>query len=166
MRSTLVPRLCSSVPLCLGAILLTSVAHAQINSWMFIPGIPGDATQQEHVGWIALTSYSQTFATKACSRVVVLKLIDRSSPALITTAAGNVLLPQVRIAVSKPGPADLDFYKATLTNVLIERVDVSGETGILTEQVVLRPQHINISYIPVGLDGKPGQPIVSTMDCP
>jgi type VI secretion system secreted protein Hcp len=132
---------------------------------MRIDGIPGDSEVRGHENEIVLTSYSQTFATKACSRVVAIKIIDRASPGLITNAAANTLLPTVVITVRKPGEPPIDFYRALLQNVLIERVEVTGESGLLKEQLVLKPRQIRIEYRPQARDGSLLPAIVSTMDC-
>lgn len=69
-----------------------------------------------------------------------MKFIDRASPALISRAAGNVNLPTVIISIHKPGENPVDFFKATLPSVSIERIEVSGDSGPLVEQVVLKPR--------------------------
>jgi type VI secretion system secreted protein Hcp len=152
--------------LLIGSLFLTPLCQAQsLDAFMRIDGIPGDSVVRGHENEIVLTSYSQTFATRACSRVVALKNIDRASPALITTAAANTLLPSVVITVRKPGDTPIDFYRALLQNVLIERVEVTGDSGLLKEQLVLKPRQIRIEYRPQARDGSLLPPIVSTMDC-
>jgi len=152
--------------LLIGSLFLTPICQAQsLDAFMRIDGIPGDSEVRGHENEIVLTSYSQTFATKACSRVVAIKNIDRASPGLITTTAANTLLPTVVITVRKPGEPPVDFYRAMLQNVLIERVEVTGDTGLLKEQLVLKPRQIRIEYRPQARDGTLLPAIVSTMDC-
>jgi type VI secretion system secreted protein Hcp len=148
------------------SLFLSPLCQAQsLDAFMRIDGIPGESEVRGHENEIVLTSYSQTFATKACSRVVAIKNIDRASPGLITHAAANILLPTVVITVRKPGDTPLDFYRALLQNVLIERVEVTGDAGLLKEQVVLKPRQIRIEYRPQARDGSLLPAIVSTMDC-
>jgi type VI protein secretion system component Hcp len=158
MRSTLL--------ICLLGLGAASAAHAQsIDTFMRIDGIVGDAQAAGHVNDIVLTGYSQTFAAKTCSRVVATKFIDRSSPALIARAANNVFLPTVIISVRKTtGPA-VDFFRAVLESVTVERVDVSGETGRLAEQVVLRPRNIRIEFRTQDSSGQFLGAIVTNIDC-
>jgi type VI protein secretion system component Hcp len=180
------------LPLCLlgaAGLLLTPAAQAQsaparyalaqpalaqpaLNTFMHIEGIPGESVVVGHENDIALTSYSQTFGTKNCSRVVAVKAIDRASPALISNAAANTLLPSVVISISKglalgAGQARGagDFFKATLQSVLIERVEVSDTTGTLVERVVLKPTAIQIEYRAQAPDGSMLPPVVTDIEC-
>jgi type VI secretion system secreted protein Hcp len=150
----------------LAGLALAPRVHAQsLNTYMHIDGIVGESQVRNHEGDIILTSYSQNFGTKNCSRVVALKSLDRSSPALISRAAANALIPSVIVTIAKAGETPLEFFKATLETVLIERVDVSGETGLLVEQLILKPRTIRIEYRPQNANGSLGTPIVSTIDC-
>jgi type VI protein secretion system component Hcp len=158
MRSTLL--------ICLLGIGAASAANAQsIDTFMHIDGIVGDAQAAGHVNDILLSGYSQTFAAKTCSRVVATKFIDRSSPALISRAANNLFIPTVVISVRKSSGTAVDFFKAVLESVLVERVDVSGETGRLAEQVVLRPRNIRIEFRPQDASGQFLGAIVTNIDC-
>ena len=158
MRSTLL--------ICLLGIGAASAANAQsIDTFMHIDGIVGDAQAAGHVNDILLTGYSQTFAAKTCSRVVATKFIDRSSPALISRAANNLFIPTVVISVRKSSGAAVDFFKAVLESVLVERVDVSGESGRLAEQVVLKPRNIRIEFRPQDASGQFLGAIVTNIDC-
>jgi type VI secretion system secreted protein Hcp len=132
---------------------------------MHIDGIVGDSQVRGHEGDIVLSSYSQSFGTRNCSRVVAVKFLDRASPALITRAAANTLIPSVIISISKAGERPLEFFKATLETVLIERVDVSDTSGTLNEQLILKPRNIRIEYRPQNADGSAGTPIISTIEC-
>jgi type VI secretion system Hcp family effector len=149
-------------------LLLTPAAHAQsaLATFMQIEGIPGESNVRGHEDEIVLTSYSQTFGTKNCSRVVAVKSIDRASPALIANAAANTLLPSVVISISKTmeGLAG-DFFKATLQSVLIERVEVSDAAGTLVERVVLKPTAIRIEYRAQAANGQLLPPVVTDIEC-
>lgn len=156
----------SILMVCLLGLGAASAAHAQsLDTFMHIDGIVGDAQAAGHVNDILLTGYSQTFAAKTCSRVVATKFIDRSSPALISRAANNLFIPTVVIAVRKSSGPAVDFFKAVLESVLVERVDVSGETGRLTEQVLLRPRNIRIEFRPQDASGQFLGAIVTNIDC-
>ena len=143
-------RLASILWICLAAIAAAVIAPAtmaqSLDTFMRIDGVQGESTAAGHVNDIVLTSYSQTFAAKNCGRVVALKFIDRASPALISRATSNLFIPSVIISIRKSGGAPVDFFKAVLESVSIERVDVSGESGRLVEQVVLRPRNIRIEF--------------------
>jgi len=165
-RSTLT----STLLICLAGlagILLAPAASAQsLDTFMRIDGIPGDSLANGHVNDIVLTSYSQSFAPgKNCSKVVAQKFMDRASPALIGRAAGNLILPAVIISIRKSSGVPFDFYRAVLESVSIERVDVSGESGRLIEQIILRPRNIRIELRQQDATGAPGPAIVTNIDC-
>jgi type VI secretion system secreted protein Hcp len=159
----------STLLICLlasGAAAFASAANAQsIDTFMHIDGIFGDSLAAGHVNDIVLTGYSQTFAAKTCSRVVATKFIDRASPALISRAANNVFIPSVVISVRKTSGAPIDFFKAVLESVTVERVDVGGESGRLAEQIVLRPRNIRIEFRPQDASGQFLGAIVTSIDC-
>jgi type VI protein secretion system component Hcp len=167
----------------LGAAGLTPAAHAQsviprtplitytLDTYMHIEGIPGESVVVGHENDIPLNSYSQSFGTKNCSRVVAVKPIDRASPALISYAASNTPLPSVVISIGKSatgaGRARYagDFFTATLQSVLIERVEVGDDSGLFVERVVLKPTSIRIEYRAQAADGSLMEPVVTDIEC-
>jgi hypothetical protein len=50
----------------LGLFATAPVASAQILTFMFIDGIPGESTLVDKRDWIELTGYSQSFGTANC----------------------------------------------------------------------------------------------------
>jgi type VI protein secretion system component Hcp len=73
--------------LAIGLVASLPAGAADIQSYLKIDDIPGESNRVGHVGEIELSAYSQTFDTRNCSRVVVNKLVDIASPALISRAA-------------------------------------------------------------------------------
>ena len=70
-----------------------------------------------------------------------------------------------RVSIRKTSGVAFDFYRAVLESVSIERVDVSGETGRLIEQIILRPRNIRIELRQQDATGQPGQAIVTNIEC-
>jgi type VI protein secretion system component Hcp len=162
--------LISTLVLCLvglaGATLAPAANAQSLDTFMHIDGVPGDSVAAGHVNDITLTSYSQSFAPgKSCSKVVAQKFMDRSSPALISRATSNLFLPSIVISIRKSGTAPFDFFRAVLESVSIESVVVSGESGRLLEQVVLRPRNIRIELRQQDATGQALQAIVTNIDC-
>jgi type VI secretion system secreted protein Hcp len=151
--------------LALGLMASAPVASAQILTFMFIDGIPGESTFEDKRNWIELTGYSQSFGTVNCSRAVANKRIDRSSPLLISRAAANQLIPSVIVTMRKAGEGQRDFFIATLGQVLVDRIEVADQDGQLVERVVLAPQAITIQYFPQDPKGGLTTPVVSSMAC-
>jgi type VI secretion system secreted protein Hcp len=141
------------------------VAKAQVLTYMFIDGIPGEATLSDKRNWIELTGYSQSFGTTNCSRAVANKRIDRASPLLISRAAANQLVPSVVITMRKAGEGQKDFFTATLGQVLVDRIELADQDGQLVERVVLAPQSITIEYKPQDDKGGTGPAVTSSVAC-
>ena len=76
-----------------GLFAAAPAAKAQLLTFMFIDGIPGESTLNDKRDWIELTGYSQSFGTINCSRAIANKRIDRSSPVLISRAAAGSITP-------------------------------------------------------------------------
>lgn len=144
---------------------IAPAAAQSIVTHMRIDGLPGESTMASHPNEIVLTSYSQTFGTRNCSRVVATKSLDRASPGLIARAAGNVVIPQVVISMTKLGEKPFDFFRATLDQVTIERVELGEQGDSLFERNVLAPRSIRIEYRGQNADGSLGTPIVTTIAC-
>jgi type VI protein secretion system component Hcp len=152
--------------LALGMAASVPAQAAEIQSYLKIDGIAGESIRTGHVGDIELSGYSQTFGTRNCSRVVLNKLVDSASPALIGRAAGNVFTPRAVISMRKVGDGiRVDFFTAILDSVSIEKIELNDSTGTLLEQVTLRPRSIRIEYRPQAADGTFAPAIVSTVDC-
>jgi type VI protein secretion system component Hcp len=146
------------------AVAAGPTAAQSIATHMKIEGLPGDGTLQGHANEIVLLAYSQTFGTRNCSRVVAHKLIDRSSPGLISRAAANTQIPQVIITLTRR-PENQDFFRAVLDIVAIERVELGEQTDQLIERVVLAPRSIRIEYQPQLPDGSLGALISTAFSC-
>jgi len=151
--------------LMLSGISIAPLAHADLLTWMQIDGIVGESVVRGHEGEIELQSYSQNFGTRTCSRVVAIKGLDSTSPALISRAAANLLVPRIVISLRKSGEAQQDFFKATLETVLIDRIDLVDQGTTLNETLILRPRSIRLEYRPQRPDGSLGQPIVTDIQC-
>lgn len=149
----------------LGLMAAAPLAAAQVLTFMFIDGIPGESLFDDKRNWIELTGYSQTFGTSNCSRAVATKRIDRASPPLISRAAGSQLIPSMQVTMRKSGEGQRDFFIATLGQVLVDRIELTDAGGALLEQVVLAPQSITIQYFPQDAKGAPTAPVVTTVTC-
>jgi type VI protein secretion system component Hcp len=152
---------------CLGVALMVAapITTAQVLTFMFIDGIPGESVVVDKRNWIDLTGYSQTFGTADCSRAVANKRIDRASPPLISRAVANQLIPSVQVTMRRAGEGQRDFFIATLGQVLVDRIEITDEGGQLVEHVVLAPQSITIQYFPQDPTGGLGAAVTSSVAC-
>ncbi len=152
-----------AIALALGA----NAAFAQINVFLKIDGLPGDSTDARHPREIVLTGYSQTFGDRNCSRVIATKQIDRASPGLISRAASNQRIPQAIVTMSRAigGGGPVDFFTATLDQVLVDRIEIAEQSDQLVERVVLVPRVVTISYRAQDEKGVLGPPVTTSIAC-
>lgn len=144
----------------------TTTASAAIDSYLYIPGVPGESTTAGFPNWIDVTAISVAVADRVCSGITITKYLDSSSPFLSAAALTGMIYPSMTVQVVKVGEAQLPFLTYTLTNVTVGSVGVAvSPTGVLVEQVVLRPALIDMSYKSQGPDGSLQPPIQSTLTC-
>jgi len=143
-----------------------AVQAGAIDSWVRIPGIDGESTDADHKGEIDVLSYSQALDSKACEFVIE-KQLDKASPALAESVAKRAMLPSVVFSARKSGEGQKDFLKVTLASVSIAAVNTSLSRGgdSASEQVVLNPRSVTISYRAQDPKGGLGQPVVSSFGC-
>ena len=151
--------------LVLAGLLGSSFAHAQVLTFLKVDGVLGESVSRFHEGEIELTSYSQNFGTRNCSRVIAVKGLDRASPGLIGLAAAGTIVPTAVISLRRDGLRYELFYRATLQSVSVERIDVTGDGSGLAETVVLRPRSMRIEYWSQRPDGSLGTPVVADVQC-
>jgi len=141
-------------------------AVAQTSTFMLVPGIPGDSTQERHADWIEVFSITQTFSSankvSACA-VVAAKGLDRSGPLLWAATATGQIFPEIRIDILKAGGAQQRFYELTLTNAHVSAI--TSTPSAFTEQLTLIGTSATLRYFPQHADGSLGTPIASTVNC-
>jgi len=144
----------------------TTTASAAIDSYLYIPGVPGESTADRFRDWIDVTALSVAVADRVCSGITVTKNLDSSSPLLSAAALTGVFYPTMTIQVIRAGAEQQNFLTYSLSSVTVASVGVAvSPTGVLVEQVVLRPAVIDMSYRPQAADGQLQDPIQSTLTC-
>ena len=126
-------------------------ALAEDDLFLNLGDIVGGSTDAHHSGEIVLLSYSQSFTQLAsaggnCGPITVMKLIDKSSPALIGAVLLGQHTPKAVITFRKPGTA-FEYYKVTLRDVLIQSITQSDRSpDTIVEQVTLVSTVIMFTY--------------------
>jgi type VI secretion system secreted protein Hcp len=166
-------------------VVVPSAALAADNLFLKLEGIEGEATDDKHLREIVLLSYSQSFgrpgvnpsagggaapAIPECGSVTVTKLVDTSSPALIgAVMTGRFIQTGVITFRKAAGEAPLDYYKVTLTNVLIHSItqtDVSPtDPTTILEQISMSADTFTFEYTPQRADGTLGGVVSFGWDC-
>lgn len=109
----------------------THIAAAQITTetFMLVPGIPGESTTAGHQDWIDVYSFSQNLDGSkkdqgACT-VSMVTAIDRSGPLLFAAAASGQIFDEIRLESFKvASDHPLPFYELTLSDAYVSSISV------------------------------------------
>jgi type VI secretion system Hcp family effector len=143
----------------------SGLAGAAQQSFMLVDGIRGESVVKGHQDEIDIISYAQSVSRHQCGRAVVLKHIDLSSPALAAHAASGTHIRRVVITTEKEGKAPLEYFIATMQDVLIASIDISDDDTTIAERVTLHPRTLQIAYRRQNEDGSLGAAVTSTVNC-
>jgi type VI secretion system secreted protein Hcp len=116
---------------------LTAAAQIVTETFMFVPGIPGESTNGDHQDWIDIHSFSQNLDGSkkdqgACTLAVV-KAIDRSTPLLFVAAANGQIFDEIRLESIRVGSDHRQpFYDLTLSDALVSSISLTGEHEMVT----------------------------------
>ena len=154
------------------------------DAYMEVDGIKGEATDDKHKDWIALTSYSIGVSQPTTGagagqgglvsgranpqQLQVTKLIDKSSPALALACCEGKALKTVKLQVCEHAGQQHTFAQVNLSDAIVASVKTEGSNGHQTE----RPQEtisfayskIEWVYTPIGADHKAGSDTKSGYD--
>ena len=125
-------------------------AYASFRTFLLIPGIAGDTTDEAHRDWIEVLSMSQgvtgTKRSVACSDLSVMKYLDRSGPALWAAAAVGQVYPELHIEVVQTGETAVVVYDLRFTNAKLTSVQTSGSSELPTESVSFSYQSLTLTF--------------------
>ena len=168
MRSTTLRSILTLAIAVIIGCVAPSLAAADVQGFMKIPGLPGESTNDRHAGEIDLVSYTQQAGTAACFKAIVVKGLDKASPGLALLAVTNQVVSPITITLSKSAAEPVDVFTATLENVVVGNVELVEVDGgpVPTERVTLRPRKATLSYRPQKADGSLDAPVVAVINCP
>ena len=138
-------------------VLAAPHAAAQITTqtFMLLPGIPGESTSPGHEDWIDILSFSQNLDGSkkdqgACT-VSLAKAIDRSSPLLFAATASGQLFDEIRLESFRVGSDHpLPFYELTLSDAFVSSISLN----VLLETLTITGTRATLRYFRP--DDKPG----------
>jgi type VI protein secretion system component Hcp len=145
----------------------SSAAAQTTDTFMLVPGIPGDSTSDRHANWIVVYSVVQNFDSGlrnpgSCT-VAVAKGLDRSGPPLWAAAVTGTTFPQITIEITKASGTPVRFYDLILTDAKV--TTISSSPSVLAEQLTIAGTKATLKYYPQNPDGSIGSPISATVDC-
>jgi len=126
-------------------------AHAQgYRTYMYVPGIPGSAVDENHKDWIEVLSMSQgvmgTKKSVACSDLSIMKYLDQAGPLLWVAAALGQVFPEIRIELVRPGLSNGVLYDIRINNAKVTSSQTSGSSELPAESVSFSYQSITLTY--------------------
>ena len=140
--------------------------------------IEGESLDARHPKEIVISSFSQgvsvpisapvggggTAGKASFSDLNLTKLLDKASPLLYSYAAQGRHIPTVVLALRKSGANPFEFYRITLTDVLISSVQTSGGGDVPAESLSINFTKIEWRYTPQKADGSADTPVITTWD--
>jgi type VI secretion system Hcp family effector len=140
----------------------------QFDTFMLIPGIPGDSVDARHANWIDVISLQQSWASadkkvNGCS-IMVLKHLDSAGPRLWAAAVTAQLFNEIRLELIRVGADRPRVYDIRLLNAQIASI-TSTASYSFSESLGLTAQTIQLSFYPQNPDGSLGAPIQSSVNC-
>jgi type VI protein secretion system component Hcp len=157
--------LCQAVLAVASFTLGTQNAAAQPQTYLYVPGIPGDSAVVGRANWIDVFSVAQGFggtSPSACT-VAVAKGLDRSGPPLWAAAVTGQTFTEIIIDITRAGEKPLRFYELKLTNARVTAI--SSVPSDLAEHVTISGTAAKLTYWPQNPDGTLGGAISATLDC-
>ena len=146
----------------------SSEGYAQgVDTFMFVPGIPGSSIDAEHKDWIEVLSMSQgvssTKKAVACSDVAFMKRLDQAGPLLWAAAAVGQVFPEVRIEVVRRFSGVV--YDIRISNAKVTSTQTSGSSEFPMESVSFSYQSITLTFNPQDAKGAIQQGVPQTIVC-
>lgn len=136
--------------------------------------IEGESVDARHPKEIVALSFSQGISVPysptggtgraTFSELNLVKPVDKATPLLYSFCAQGRHVPQVVLTLRNSGANPFEFYKITLTDVVISSVQTSGSAGgdKPSESLSLNFTRIEWRYVPQLADGSAGTAIVTT----
>lgn len=154
--------------LALACVLVStsSAVSAAATMFLFIPGVPGQSTDESHRNWVELSSMQVGVANRVCSGITLTKTIDSSSPVLSTAALIGSVYPSMTLDFTTPnGPTPRSYLTYLLSNVAVTGLSQSTGGDLISESVSLYPTTLTITYKPLAPDGSVGTPVTYSLYC-
>lgn len=138
-----------------------------VNAYLKIEGIDGPSTSNpNHIDILSFSwgvSQTATYGAGASgqeakagranfSDLSIMKVLDKTSPALADACARGMIIPSVYILYDKPigasGATQASYYRLYLKDALITSVQVSGSSENPSESVTFAYQAVEYAYNP------------------
>jgi type VI secretion system secreted protein Hcp len=162
----------------MGALLPAQRSFAAVDMFLKLTDsngvlIEGESADKQHAKEIVIQSFSQGLSVAPAplgggtgkasfADLSLAKVLDKSTPLLYSYAAQGKHLQQAVLSVRNSGVTPFEFYRVTLTDVIITSVSTSGAGEQPFETLSLTFARIEWRYVPQNPDGTAGTPVVTT----
>ncbi len=129
------------------------------DSFLFINGIPGESTDDQHSDWIELVGYDHFLKQSSAGSVstggartaqrcdhgdfVVQKRLDKASPKLMLTCCNGTHIPEVKLQLCRATGSKQKYMEYILKDVVVSEVKTMGKA---TEQDSLPVEQVSFNY--------------------
>lgn len=150
-------------------VLVTLGAQtASADTFMDVPGIPGDATFRGYEDQINVVSLSQTLRPQTkldgYCKVEVVKTLDIAGPLLWAAAVTGQVFPEIKFSVIQTGEVPNKIYEIVLKNARIDNI-ATALSDLNGEHLALSGTSTVLTYFPVDGAGSPGNPVTTSISC-
>lgn len=134
-----------------------------------IDGVDGESMIQDHENEIDILSWSWGMSQTGSMHtgggggagkvnvndITLIKRVDKASPNLMRSCCNGVHFPEAVLVVRKAGKDPLEYYRITMTAVLVTSlsIDVSSNDDALSEVMTLNFSKMQVDYTPQKEDG-------------
>lgn len=143
------------------------------DNFLFIDGIEGESTDDKHKNWIEVSSFSYGVSQMASAAdrsvtgaaaghradfhdLTIEKIVDKSSPKIFLSCAKGEPIKEVTLELCRAGGDKHKYLEFKMNDVVITSVSVGGGSDLEpSESVTFNFGKIQVTYIPIGRDGKP-----------
>ncbi|MES2755990.1 MAG: type VI secretion system tube protein Hcp [Pseudomonadota bacterium] len=155
----------SSIAALVGSAMLITMgpAHAGLDMFLTIPGIPGSTTDATMRGSIDILAYSMNITAPGsgrtaavCGEIVFQKYIDIASPVLIGDVLTGSVIPSGRFTTRRTGESPVPYVTLDMTGITVTNLSTGGSGGEdrLVESVTMKVRQYKFSYQEVSPSGQ------------
>ncbi|MGH9278258.1 MAG: Hcp family type VI secretion system effector [Acidimicrobiales bacterium] len=154
---------------------------ATVDYFLKIDGVDGESTDDKHKGELEIESFSWGLSNSgsaahgggggagkaAFQDFSFVTPISKASPKLFLACASGEHIKQAYLTARKAGKDQQDFYKVTLTDVLVSSYQQGGAESsdvVPTDQVSFNFSKIEVEYKPQRADGSLDAPVKAGWD--
>ncbi len=161
----------------IGVMMVLAVARGAsaqtTDTFLFIPGVPGDSAEAKHQRWIEVVSLSQSLVPISERRrqglscdITVVKALDSAGPVLWGAAIDGQVFPEMRVEVQAAGPGTPLLYSLRLEGVRVNSVQtLVDDVNAPVERLSLVPQSATLEHQPPKVGGTAPPSVTRTFAC-